>query len=58
MIAEPDGTFIENERFKFESNMIISDIDIQRIMSEYEEKKNEKCFSISYDRYFKYEINC
>ena len=33
MIAEPDGTFIENERFKFESNMIISDIDIQRIMS-------------------------
>ena len=34
MIAEPDGTFIENERFKFESNMIISDIDIQRIMSD------------------------
>ncbi|MCR5647153.1 MAG: NAD(+) synthase [Acholeplasmatales bacterium] len=34
MIAEPDGTFIENERFKFESNMIIQDVDIQRIMSD------------------------
>ena len=31
MIAEPDGTFTENERFSFESNMIISDIDLFRI---------------------------
>ena len=34
MIAEPDGTFVENERFDFNSNMIIQDVDIQRIESD------------------------
>ena len=34
MIAEPDGTFVENERFKFESNILIQDVDIQRIKND------------------------
>ena len=34
MIAEPDGTMVENERFKFESNMIIQDVDIQKIKND------------------------
>ena len=34
MIAEPDGTFIENERFKFESSLIIQDIDVAKITSD------------------------
>ena len=34
MIVEPDGTFVENERFKFESSLIIQDVDVQRIKSD------------------------
>lgn len=34
MIAEPDGTFKENERFSFESNIIYQDVDIQRIKAD------------------------
>lgn len=34
MIAESDGTMVENERFKFESNMIIQDVDIQKIKND------------------------
>ena len=34
LIAEPDGTMVENERFKFESNMIFQDVDIQKIKND------------------------
>ncbi|MBQ2471829.1 MAG: NAD(+) synthase, partial [Acholeplasmatales bacterium] len=43
MIAEPDGTMVENERFKFESNMIVQDVDIQKI-------KNDRIKQNSYAR--------
>ena len=43
MIAEPDGTMVENERFKFESNMIIQDVDIQKI-------KNDRIKQNSYQK--------
>jgi NAD+ synthase (glutamine-hydrolysing) len=41
MIPEPDGTFIENARFKFESNLLIQDVDIQKI-------KNDRIKTTSY----------
>jgi NAD+ synthase (glutamine-hydrolysing) len=44
MIAEPDGTMVENERFQFESNMIIQDVDIQKI-------KNDRVKQNSYARH-------
>lgn len=34
LIAEPDGTMVENERFKFESTMIFQDVDIQKIKND------------------------
>ena len=34
MIAEADGTFKENNRFSFESEMIIQDVDIDRLKSD------------------------
>lgn len=47
MIAEPDGTFIENERFKFESNLLIQDVDIQRIKND--RNKTNSYEGVSFD---------
>lgn len=40
MIAEPDGTFIENERFQFESSLIIQDIDVQKIKNDRQKERS------------------
>ena len=40
LIAEPDGTMVENERFKFESNMIFQDVDIQKIKNDRVKQKS------------------
>lgn len=50
MIAEPDGTFIENERFKFESSLIYQDVDIQKIKNDRQKERSfeEINFGITY----------
>ena len=50
MIAEADGTFKENDRFSFESEMIIQDVDIDRLQSDREKEKtySDVGFNIDY----------
>lgn len=51
MIAEPDGTFVENERFKFESQILIQDVDIARIKND--RQKENTYAKVSFDLDFK-----
>ena len=50
MIAEADGTFKENNRFSFESEMIIQDVDVDRLQSDREKEKtySDVSFDIEY----------
>ena len=52
MIAEPDGTFIENERFKFESSLIYQDVDIKKIKNDRQKERSfeEINFGITYPK--------
>ena len=49
MIAEADGTFKENNRFSFESEMIIQDVDIARLRSDREKEKTYEQVSFDID---------